>query len=728
MVAVLTVLVSGACGPSPAFVARGREGSWHRVGTPAFSAGPSSSIAGLVAPGDGYGAWTAVGSVRDGRTMAAAWTSVDGTQWVRSDLGQDAARESEAAAATRRLGVAVVVGTVITPLGDRDGRIWTSRDGTTWSVAAVAAGGAGDQRLTSVAGGPLGFVAAGSDGSLPAVWSSPDGMSWTRRPGPFHASQQIQSVAIGGRGAVAVGTITTSGDVDGMAWFSVDGSEWRTVPLGQAGFTGAGDQAVHAVTAAGGGFVAVGDDASGERTVAVSWTSADGIAWRRQPASADMAEYPTADSTSGVSARSVAGTGPVIAVGGGYSLQVWTSQAGQSWTREAPPVNNAGSDMALVAFDGTTALVHTNGTLWLRRAGGSWSDVGTDSTAFLRSTRRSWVGPMIRAGSRYLAYGTDGDTRALWSSDDGGVWERQPNAESSFTGGRIDDFARFGDVTVAVGTADHPDGGTANVAAVWNSVDDGDSWERITATNPAFFVRGSTQLYAVAAGPHGVVAAGLSYDIRQTIDAHAWFSADGRTWRRAVEPPAWSGPGDQALRSVCALPQGGFLALGYSTLRGSGESWAWISRDGMAWEQSPEGGPRGIGGAQLQLSSCSGSAAGVIVVGNVPGEGGRDGALLLTPDGRSWRRLGAEALFSHADDYLIEVAAEGDRIVVSAVENDDTVIYSSADGGTTWRRHGAAVLGGAGPQHVYELVIAGDHVVMTGIDNASGAVWIGPAP
>jgi hypothetical protein len=648
---------------------------------------------------------------------------------VRSDLEQGDARESEAAAAAHRQGVVAVVGTVITPLGDSDGRIWTSKDGAAWSVAAVAAGGAGDQRLTSVAGGPLGFVAGGTDGSLPAVWFSADGMSWSRLTGPFEASQRIEGLAVGARGAVAVGTITTSGDVDGMVWFSADGTNWRSVPLGSAGFTGPAEQAVHSVTATSGGFVAVGDDGNGERTVAVAWTSADGITWRRQPPSADMAEYPNAESTLGVSARSVAGAGPVVAVGGGYRLQVWTSQAGQTWTREAPPVDRSGSDAALVASDGAAVLVRTSGTLWLRRTGGAWSEVGADTTVFPRSTRRSWVGPMIRAGSRYIASGTDGDARAVWSSANGRSWERQPNAESTLRGGRIDAFGRFGGVTVAVGTAEHPAGERRNVAAVWTSVDDGGSWERINAANPAFFVRGTTQMYGVAAAPSGVVAVGLSYEIRQTIDAHAWFSADGRTWRRVVEPPAWSGAGDQALRTACALPQGGFLIVGYSTVRGTIETSTWISPDGIAWEQSPEGGPRAVGGAELRLVSCATTRGGVVVVGHVPGPGGRDGAMLFTPDGRTWTTLGAGPLLERdGDDYLNDVVADGDRIVVSGVENDDARIYSSTDGGATWRRHRAAVFGGVGPQYVHELVIAGDEVVLTGIDNASGAAWIGPAP
>ena len=139
--AVVAALVSGACGPSAAFVAHGRQGSWHRVSTPAFAAGPSSTIGGLVAPGVGWPAWAAVGSVTDGRTTAVVWTSADGTRWERSDLDDGDALASVASAGARRQGALVVVGTVTSRLGDRDGRIWTSTDGATWSVATVPASG-----------------------------------------------------------------------------------------------------------------------------------------------------------------------------------------------------------------------------------------------------------------------------------------------------------------------------------------------------------------------------------------------------------------------------------------------------------------------------------------------------------------------------------------------------------------------------------------------------------
>jgi hypothetical protein len=114
-------------------------------------------------------------------------------------------------------------------------------------------------------------------------------MTWTRvglgGGTPFGAGQVINGVAVNGRGAVAVGTLQTGGDVDAMAWFSADGTAWRTVPLGLAGFTGPAEQAARAVTAMADGFVAVGADANADRRMAVVWRTGDGISWERQPPS-----------------------------------------------------------------------------------------------------------------------------------------------------------------------------------------------------------------------------------------------------------------------------------------------------------------------------------------------------------------------------------------------------------------------------------------------------------
>ena len=97
--------------------------------------------------------------------------------------------------------------------------------------------------MSTVAAGPMGFVAGGFDHSgaraVPAVWLSPDGLTWTRvgrGPGsPFAEGEVLTGVAVNERGAVAVGTLETSGDIDAMAWFSADGTTWRTVPWASPG-------------------------------------------------------------------------------------------------------------------------------------------------------------------------------------------------------------------------------------------------------------------------------------------------------------------------------------------------------------------------------------------------------------------------------------------------------------------------------------------------------------
>jgi hypothetical protein len=333
----------------------------------------------------------------------------------------------------------------------------------------------------------------------------------------------------------------------------------------------------------------------------------------------------------------------------------------------------------------------------------------------------------VRVVGGELAFGYDGKEKALWRSADGRAWERQRTSEGLLAQGRIDEFTRFGELVVAVGTADHPTSPRNNVAAVWTSSDGGTSWERTAEADPAFFVRGTTQMYGVTAGGPGLVAVGLSWEFGTNIDAHAWFSADGRTWRRASDPPAWSGPGDQHLNSVCALPAGGVVALGSVVVRGDQDAWAWVSQDGLTWERATGDGAAALAGPGLQYTTgCATTPTGVVAVGRVPGPGGFDGVLWKTVDGKTWTSVGDFA--GPGDDKLVGVAADGDRLVVTGIEDDDVVVFTSADGGSTWKKRPAAVFGGFGSQSAALVAIAGDEVVMAGVDGPGGAVWIGPAP
>ena len=150
-----------------------------------------------------------------------------------------------------------------------------------------------------IAGGP-GLVAVGlefkDDDLDAAVWTSPDGIAWSRVPDDDTAlggagGQSMLSVTVGGPGLVAVGSEASSvnGFSDAAVWTSVDGITWTRVPDDDAVFGDTGDELSHqwilAVTAGGPGLVAVGTDLAGDGGGfdAAVWTSVDGITWSRIP-------------------------------------------------------------------------------------------------------------------------------------------------------------------------------------------------------------------------------------------------------------------------------------------------------------------------------------------------------------------------------------------------------------------------------------------------------------
>jgi hypothetical protein len=135
--------------------------------------------------------------------------------------------------------------------------------------------------MSVTAGGP-GLVAVGLDSSAgheePAIWTSADGIDWSRVPdveaflgGP--GNQGMSSVTAGGPGLVAVGQDGRDDDFDAAVWTSPDGIIWSRFPHDEATFGGEGDQVMMSVTAAGPGLVAVGRDVSGGDSDAAVWVA-----------------------------------------------------------------------------------------------------------------------------------------------------------------------------------------------------------------------------------------------------------------------------------------------------------------------------------------------------------------------------------------------------------------------------------------------------------------------
>jgi hypothetical protein len=230
---------------------------------------------------------------------AVVWTSSDGISWSRvphddavfgGEVGPVFGGAGMSSVAVGGPGL-VAVGSDGSPDGGGVAAVWTSVDGITWLRVPhneAVFGGENDgyygQSMSSVTTGGPGLVAVGSDVGRAAVWTSPDGVTWSRVPHDevvFASGSSMSSVTVGGPGVVAVGEAQNTTAV----WTSPDGFAWSRVPHDESVFGGGVDTdrdvAISSVTADADGLVAVGSDPDREG-VAV-WTSVDGLTWSRVP-------------------------------------------------------------------------------------------------------------------------------------------------------------------------------------------------------------------------------------------------------------------------------------------------------------------------------------------------------------------------------------------------------------------------------------------------------------
>ncbi len=329
-----------------------------------------------------------------------------------------------------------------------DAAVWTSPDGVTWS--RVPNDGAVFTRagMSSVTAWGLGLVAVGQDEPNAAVWTSPDGVTWSRVPhdeavfggevGSICGGAGMSSVTVGGPGLVAVGSDGSpdcDGGSDAAVWTSVDGVTWSRVPHDEVVFGGETDgyygQSMSSVTAGGPGLVAVGSDLGR----VVVWTSVDGHVWSRVPHDESV--------FGGAEMNSVIAGGPgLVAVGSDWlHAVVWTSVDGITWSRVPPDES---------VFGGGFDSMH--------------GDIAMSSVTV--------------ADPGLVAVGWDPLGAVVWTSPDGITWVRLPHDEASFAGQPARPDLEMRSVTgagrglVAVGADSvHPTfGRTDSDTAVWVAV------------------------------------------------------------------------------------------------------------------------------------------------------------------------------------------------------------------------------------------------------------------
>ncbi len=285
----------------------------------------------------GPGGLVAVGSIDD---RPASWTSPDGLTWTEHAgalpvpaLGTDEVEVTDVIAtddgwlAVGRRDPQCFVNCGLDPIR---AYVWTSNDGIRWTRLADQSSLAGGG-MSGVARSDGGYVAAGTAAGHAAIWTSPDGSTWTRVPEDpmFGDETALRTSATGvaaGDGVVAVvGISAGEGGRGARAWWSENGTTWSDASIE----TAAGGQ-LFSVTATPRGFLAMGPS-GGASCLGGIWDSTDARAWRcvaSDPAFAGFGPYAAAVSDA-------------VEVAAGLGVAGWDDSSGEGipgavWVRSLP--------------------------------------------------------------------------------------------------------------------------------------------------------------------------------------------------------------------------------------------------------------------------------------------------------------------------------------------------------------------------------------------------------
>lgn len=312
--------------------------------------------------------------------------------------------------------------------------VWTSQNGVEWERVPHEEsifGGPGGQAMWGVTAWEGGFIAVGVDGTSSAlgssedwtpqeaaVWTSPDGVSWSRVPhdetafaGP--GRQEMFDVAASGTGLVAIG-FDEEGPMNGSSedqaiWVSEDGIAWSQV-------FGFGVGWMNDIESAPSGFVGVG-----ELSGSAAWTSADGLTWSLSPDSPldRDGRFMVSIARQGVKHVAVSGRGD------GGDIAVWRSDDGVNWAFLSEVYSPTGIERFM-----PTAVAASNS------------------------------GFVVAASDRIGLYSeSEAATAAVWTSTDGVSWTRAEGDE---------DLAAWLIWSVAASDTTIVAGGTsANGAVIW---------------------------------------------------------------------------------------------------------------------------------------------------------------------------------------------------------------------------------------------------------------------
>ena len=422
-----------------------------------------------------------------GQTLTAFVTG-DGTSWRQDPAFGAAAAEDVSGVAIAGNGAAIAAGTTA---GDPDSRqpLLTLLNQPSQVVMARIPGAVDPELAVNALAASNGMqVAVGSANGFPAAWTSVDGgSSWRPAVGQTPAVlgrpgiQQLTSVTHGLAGWLAVGHVTAAAAEHPVVIASADGQVWSAAD-GAAAFTESGlypEQAVAGTS----GYVIVGYQVTGGRTIAAAWWSADLAGWQRAADAVSAPGGPGALDGPGASRQMLAVTaGPqgFVAVGSaGAGAAAWTSASGQAWTELNLPLpagatrtvlNHVASRGRLVVAVGTALTAAGQQVPFAARSsdgGATWTESTLPvSTLPVSTLPVAAVTALTAAGNEFIATGTFGATPGhqdvvVWTSASGSAWKAATPGGPGLTGPGIQAITALttsGDTVTGVGFSASPNG------------------------------------------------------------------------------------------------------------------------------------------------------------------------------------------------------------------------------------------------------------------------------
>ncbi len=568
--------------------------------------------------------------------------------------------------------------------------------GVSWHLAPVRTPDGGQPPLgypaALLAGGPGGWAAVGPQ----AIWTSPDGSSWTLAAphgiSPQQPGDSVWVITKTAGGFLAAGA-TGRGATQAVIWTSRDGVTWLRTTAAQLGLAGPGETVrnISYATWHGDDTVISGTVTRDGQSYSGAWLSTDGgAAWTRVTIPADHGAGSTISGlgfdTSGLIAVRPGQADEGISYfspNGRHWQYSATIGAGGGWTPGVVKGSDYGFVVTGTSASGQLVAYTSTGT------GTSWQPTGTLG----RASTESVVGATVAPASTIIAVGYTAASRVsqqpvfLEANAEGQV---RPVSLADVAGAVVPELAVNATAVadgqqIAVGSAD-------GYPAVWRKASRG-AWTLVSSLALASAAPGLRTLTGVTHGPAGWLAVGGPGPVILT-------SADGTNWTVAAGNITRDLAGVAAV--AAASGPAGYVIVGKLIAAGGAcVADVWWSPDLIGWTRAHD--VNDATGSSQVLAVAAG-AHGFVSAGSHESKP----AIWTTTDGRSWRTIVLPVPAGAATGVLQQVAINGNRVVAlgQATTAAGTVIpfaEVSADGGTNWQQ---AAFSSPGPDTSFTALTA----------------------